>query len=149
MHPRRNCAAAVGQVAAWTSTHGIELIALADDVARLSLAGVTGVAREEFIASAEAVIALGGDGTLLGAMRLVADRPVPVLGVNFGHLGFLAEVERGELADALEALAAGRISTESRSCLVVRRGDDEHLAFNDAVLARVPGAGLVQATLAV
>jgi NAD+ kinase len=149
MHPRRNCAAAVGQVAAWTSTHGIDLIALAEDVARLGLAGVTAVTPDEFVASAEAVIALGGDGTLLGAMRLVADRPVPVLGVNFGHLGFLAEVERGELADALEAVAAGRISTESRSCLVVRQGAEEHLAFNDAVLARVPGAGLVQATLAV
>jgi NAD+ kinase len=148
-HPRRECSGAVGQVAAWTSSHSIELIALADDVARQGLAGVTPVTREEFVESAEAVIALGGDGTLLGAMRLVADRPVPVLGVNFGHLGFLAEVERGELADALEALAEGRISTESRSCLVVRQNSQEHVAFNDAVLARVPGAGLVQATLAV
>src|SRR4051812_21753385 len=95
------------------------------------------------------MIALGGDGTLLGAMRLVADHPVPVLGVNFGSLGFLAEVERGELAGALEALAEGRASTESRSCLVVRQGEREDLAFNDAVLARVPGAGLVRATLTV
>jgi NAD+ kinase len=95
------------------------------------------------------VVALGGDGTLLGAMRLVADRPVPVLGVNFGRLGFLAEVEAPELHEALEAVAAGRSTLERRSCLVVRREGREQLAFNDAVLARVPGAGLVQATLSV
>src|SRR3954462_5809217 len=149
LHPGRDCSGAVGQVAAWTSTHGVELIAVADDVARLGLSGVTPVSVEELAASAQAMIALGGDGTLLGAMRLVADRPVPVLGVNFGRLGFLAEVERSELAGALEAVAEGRASTESRSCLVVRLGDAEHLAFNDAVLARVPGAGLVRATLSV
>jgi NAD+ kinase len=151
LHPRRDCSGAVGQVAAWTATHGVELVALTDDVARLGLgpAGLTAVSREEFAESVDAVIALGGDGTLLGAMRLVAARPVPVLGVNFGTLGFLAEVEAGELTGALEAVAAGRVSTESRSCLVVRSGEREHLAFNDAVLARVPGAGLVHATLSV
>jgi NAD+ kinase len=149
VHPRRDGAGAVGQVAAWTSTHDVELLASTDDVTRLGLTGVTAVAPEDLAARADALIALGGDGTLLGAMRLVADRPVPVLGVNFGTLGFLAEVERDELAGALEAVAEGRATTESRSCLVVRMADREMLAFNDAVLARVPGAGLVQATLAV
>ncbi|MGY1603166.1 NAD(+)/NADH kinase [Geodermatophilus sp. SYSU D00815] len=149
LHPRRDCSAAVGQVAAWTSTHGVELLASAADVARLRLAGVTPVSPEELAASSDALIALGGDGTLLGAMRLVAARPVPVLGVNLGRLGFLAEVEGAELDGALEAVAEGRATTESRGCLVVRHSGEEHLAFNDAVLARVPGAGLVQATLSV
>jgi NAD+ kinase len=149
LHPRHDCSAAVGHVAAWTATHGVELLAAADDVARLGLTGVTPVTREELAASSDGLIALGGDGTLLGAMRLVADRPVPVLGVNFGWLGFLAEVEGPELDAALEAMAAGRATTESRSCLVVRHGGAELLAFNDAVLARVPGAGLVEAILSV
>lgn len=153
LHPRRDCSAAVGQVVAWTSTHGVELLAPAEDVDRLALSGVRPVPRAELAAGVDGVIALGGDGTLLGAMRLVAERPVPVLGVNLGHLGFLAEVEGPELDAALEAMAAGRSTTETRSCLVVRRTDAsgaaEHVAFNDAVLARVPGEGLVQATLAV
>src|SRR3954462_7542357 len=149
LHPGRDCSGAVGQVAAWTSTHGVELIAVADDVARLGLSGVTPVSVEELAASAQAMIALGGDGTLLGAMRLVADRPVPVLGVNFGRLGFLAEVEGADLDAALEALAEGRSTIETRACLVVRHDSAEQLAFNDAVLARVPGAGLVEATMAV
>jgi NAD+ kinase len=149
LHPRRDCAPAIGQVAAWTSTHGVELVAAADDVTRLGVAGVTPVSPEELATTSDALIALGGDGTLLGAMRLVAARPVPVLGVNFGRLGFLAEVEGSELEAALEAVAGGRATTESRSCLVVRHAGREQVAFNDAVLARVPGAGLVQATLAV
>jgi NAD+ kinase len=82
-------------------------------------------------------------------MRLVADRPVPVLGVNFGRLGFLTEVEGAELESALAAMTEGRATIESRSCLEVTRGSERYLAFNDAVLARVPGAGLVEATMSV
>jgi NAD+ kinase len=149
LHPRRDCSAAVGQVAAWTTTHGVELLASTEDVARLSVDGVTAVPAAELATGVDGLIALGGDGTLLGAMRLVAAHPVPVLGVNLGRLGFLAEVEGRELDAALEAMAAGRASTETRSCLVVRHAQTESLAFNDAVLARVPGAGLVEATLAV
>jgi NAD+ kinase len=149
LHPRRDCSGAVGQVASWTATHGVTLLADEDDVARLSLRGVTAVSRDELAATSDALIALGGDGTLLGAMRLVADRQVPVLGVNLGRLGFLAEVEGRDLDSALEALAEGRATTETRACLVVRHDDAEHLAFNDAVLARVPGAGLVEATMSV
>ena len=73
-------------------------------------------------------------------MRLVADAPVPVLGVNLGRLGFLAEVESPELDAALTAMAEGRATTESRSCLEVRHDGQRWAAFNDAVLARVPGA---------
>src|SRR3954451_9355394 len=149
LHPRRDCSPAVYRVAAWTSTHGVQLLASAEDVSRLALKGVTAVSVEELAASSDGLIALGGDGTLLGAMRLVADRPVPVLGVNLGRLGFLAEVEGPELEAALEALAEGRATTESRSCREVRHDGRLSLAFNDAVLARVPGAGLVEATLAV
>src|SRR5215218_10505932 len=105
LHPRRDCSPAVGQVVAWTSTHGVELVASVDDVTRLRLPGLTPVPVEELAASTDGIIALGGDGTLLGAMRLVAGRPVPVLGVNFGHLGFLAEVEGADLDAALTMMA--------------------------------------------
>jgi NAD+ kinase len=82
-------------------------------------------------------------------MRLVSGRPVPVLGVNFGNLGFLAEVEGAELDRALTAMAEGGSTVEVRGCLVVRHRGGESLAFNDAVVARVPGEGLVDATLSV
>ena len=149
LHPSRDCSPAIGQVAAWKMAHGVELIAAADDVTRLGVDGVVPVTVEELATSSDGIIALGGDGTLLGAMRLVAERPVPVLGVNFGNLGFLAEVEGADLDVALGSLAEGRSTVEMRECLVVRHGGGTSLAFNDAVLARVPGEGLVEATLSV
>src|SRR4051794_10486112 len=99
LHPRRDCSPAVGQGAAWTSTHHVELVASVDDVTRLGLPGLTAISVEELAGTTDGIIALGGDGTLLGAMRLVSGRPVPVLGVNFGTLGFLAEVEGADLDD--------------------------------------------------
>ena len=149
LHPRRDCSPAVDQVLAWTSSHEVELVASADDVTRLGLGGLTPVSVEELAGTCDGIIALGGDGTLLGAMRLVVDRPVPVLGVNFGNLGFLTEVEGADLDAALRALTEGRSTIEVRSCLVVRHGDGESIAFNDVVLARVPGEGMVEATLSV
>ncbi len=149
LHPRRDCSPAVGQVASWTSTHGVDLVASVDDVTRLGLPGLTAVSVEELAGTTDGIIALGGDGTLLGAMRLVGRRPVPVLGVNFGNLGFLAEVEGAELARALTVMAEGGSTVEVRGCLVVRHSGAESLAFNDAVVARVPGEGMVEATLSV
>ena len=127
----------------------MELVAAAADVTRLELRGVRPVDVAVLAGDCDGIIALGGDGTLLGAMRLVHAAPVPVLGVNFGRLGFLAEVEARELEAALVAMAEGRSTIESRSCLVVRGPGWETVAFNDAVLARVPGQGLVEATLSV
>ena len=147
LHPYRDSSAAVAQVAAWTGKRDVQLVADRTDVSRLGLTGVTGVPSEELAGTCDGIIAMGGDGTILGAMRLVSARPVPVLGVNLGHLGFLAEVEGRELDEALTAMAEERVTTESRGCLVVRQRDWEWLAFNDAVLARVPGEGMVRATL--
>jgi NAD+ kinase len=149
LHPVRDCGMAVRQVAAWTSTHDVELVAGAEDVERLGLQGVTPVSVAELATSVDGLIALGGDGTLLGAMRLVAADPVPVLGVNFGRLGFLTEVEARELDGALTAMAEGRSTVEPRSCLVVRGPGWEAVAFNDVVLARVPGQGQVEGVLSV
>jgi NAD+ kinase len=149
LHPRRDCGSAAAQVAAWTSTHGVELVAGVEDVERLDLQDVTPVSVEELATSVDGLIALGGDGTLLGAMRLVADKPVPVLGVNFGMLGFLTAVEARELESALTAMAEGRATVEPRSCLVVRGPGWEAVAFNDVVLARVPGQGQVEGVLSV
>jgi NAD+ kinase len=147
LHPYRDSSAAVAQVSAWSAGRDVELLADRNDVARLGLSGVAGVPTEELAHTCDGIIAMGGDGTILGAMRLVSARPVPVLGVNLGHLGFLAEVEGRELDEALTAMAEERVTTESRGCLVVRQRDWEWLAFNDAVLARVPGEGMVRATL--
>lgn len=67
----------------------------------------------------EAAIVLGGDGTMLHAAHLAYGRKVPLLGVNLGRVGFLAELEREEVAVAVDRLAAGAYTTEERRTLAV------------------------------
>lgn len=90
-------------IGAWATSHGSRLLMREQDAARWE-GETTVVSSEELAEQADAVVSLGGDGTMLGALRLVARRPVPVLGVNLGNLGFLVEVEPAELMDALDRL---------------------------------------------
>jgi NAD+ kinase len=109
--------------------------------------GVEVVPEEQFVREIDGVIALGGDGTMLGAMRLTAERPVPVLGVNHGNLGFLVEVSPSELPSALERMAADDFTVEQYGCLEITT-DRTHYAFNDVVVSR-PGRGAVSIDLEV
>ncbi len=97
--------------------------------------------QEEVAARAELVVVLGGDGTLIRAARLLGGRPVPILGINLGSLGFMTEVPATEGLDVLDEVLAGRGSVQQRmklGCRVVRRGavavEDEVL--NDVVINR-------------
>jgi NAD+ kinase len=65
-------------------------------------------------AGAEMVMVIGGDGTLLRAAELARGAGVPLLGVNLGHVGFLAEAEPGDLSDAVDQVVAGEYSVEER-----------------------------------
>jgi NAD+ kinase len=94
------------------------------------------------------VVVLGGDGTVLAAARAFADNPVPILGINFGRVGFLAPVEaqnwRAGMMDALE----GRAILEPRMRLDVRLSTGEQaVALNDVVLSRSAEAGMVDLRL--
>ena len=66
------------------------------------------------------VLALGGDGTILRAAEMTIQCPAPILGINLGHIGFMAESERAELPKVLRALVAGKFSTNDRTTLEVR-----------------------------
>jgi NAD+ kinase len=148
LHPRSDPTTVVEKLTSWARAHGKQVIADARDTARLP-AGVEPVSAAELIDQADALISLGGDGTMLGALRLVAERPVPVLGVNLGNLGFLIEVEPHELGAALDRLETGDYTIEEHSAAVLTDGGDEAIAFNDIALASVPGEGAVDASLTV
>jgi NAD+ kinase len=136
VHPSRPVLGSVATIAQWARHHGVALMVAEQDFDRLRRpAGVTPAPPEEVAAAADALVSLGGDGTMLGAMRLVASRPVPVLGVNHGHLGFLIEVDPSQLDDALQALIDGNFEIEPQSCLRVLAAE-EGIAFNDLVLCR-------------
>jgi len=90
------------------------------------------------------VIALGGDGTILRALQLAMTQHAAVLGVNFGHVGFLADIHGDELAGALESLVRGDALLDERTALVATIGGEPArrvIAFNDVVVARLPGFG--------
>jgi NAD+ kinase len=148
LHPRSDPTAVVEKLARWANSHGKDLIVDAANAARLPDT-VEPVSEAEFVDRADAVISLGGDGTMLGALRLVAQRPVPVLGVNLGHLGFLVEIEPVELDAALDRLATGDYTVEEHGAAVLTDECQDPIAFNDVALASVPGEGAVQASLTV
>src|SRR3954463_9111639 len=148
LHPSNDPAPVAEKLTSWARSHGKQLIADARDAPRLP-DEVEPVSEAQLADEADALISLGGDGTMLGALRLAADRPVPILGVNLGNLGFLVEVEPHELDAALDRLEMGDFTIEEHSAAVLTDGPDQSIAFNDIALASVPGEGAVQASLTV
>jgi NAD+ kinase len=138
LHPRRDSAGAVAAVLAWAERRGIKVIGIESEITRLNCAAI-GVTDAELGREADLVVSLGGDGTMLRAMRLADGQRAPVLGVNLGKLGFLAEVDVPELADALSAFDAHEYTVEPRLALDATVGDRVTTAFNDVALVRFPG----------
>ena len=107
------------------------------------ITGITGITEgraEDYIQTAEMIITFGGDGTILRAARIAADAGfgTPILGINVGHTGFMAEIEDDE-TDMIAAAANGKYTTESRMMLDVEilRGDEvlkRDFALNDVVV---------------
>ncbi len=95
------------------------------------------------------VVSLGGDGTMLHCIALVGARAIPVLGVNFGHLGYLTEVDPDDLVPALGRFLAGEHRLELRMTLDVRAGDACHRALNEAVLEKTTSGHTVRLALAI
>jgi NAD+ kinase len=90
------------------------------------------------------IVAVGGDGTVLEAAHLAVDRGVPIMGVNLGTIGFLAEAEPDELEQTLTALAAGRYRIEDRNTIEVVLPDGTRaLGVNDVVVEKINSQRLV------
>jgi NAD+ kinase len=102
----------------------------------------------EMAASADLVISVGGDGTMLYAGRLASPHGVPVLGINRGRLGFLADVRPDEIAASIEAVLAGDYASENRMLLLaeIHSGDTvtSGLAVNDIVVKRSEAARMLE-----
>jgi NAD+ kinase len=137
LHPRRDSAEAIRMILAWARGHGAEVAGLPDEVDRIG-AGVQDVDAAE-LPKCDLLISLGGDGTMLRAMRLSQPAGVPVLGVNLGRLGFLAEVDVPDLPDALAAVDGGHYTVEARVAAQVDFAGGTSFAFNDVALVRYPG----------
>ncbi|WP_243769809.1 NAD(+)/NADH kinase [Amycolatopsis acidicola] len=147
VHPSKPVDSSVRTISAYARTHGVRIVVRAADAPRVP--GFEALPDAEFADAVDWVISLGGDGTMLGALRLVMERPVPVLGVNHGNLGFLVEVFPTQLEAALEALVHNEFTIEPHSCLVAGTDVPGAVAgFNDLVLTRL-GRGAVSVDLTV
>jgi NAD+ kinase len=149
LHPTKSVEQSVDMIVASARDRQIRVLARPGDRDRVP-AEVDVVPEAVFVTEADGLIALGGDGTMLGAMRLVVERPVPVLGINHGNLGFLVEVTPADLPSALARLAAGDFTIEQHACLEVGGLPlATRFGFNDVVLGRVSRAGSVSVDLTV
>jgi NAD+ kinase len=138
LHPGRNCDSAMFTILKWASDRKVTVLGLAGEGDRIPTQ-VDEVSQEDLAKRADLLVSLGGDGTMLRAMRMSAGPRPPVLGVNVGKLGFLAEIDPPEVADALGAIDEQRFTVEARSAVCAEFQDQRHLAFNDVDLARIPG----------
>jgi NAD+ kinase len=138
LHPQRDSSEAVAAVLDWAARRGIEVIGVENEVERLDCA-CAGVPAAELARRADLVVSLGGDGTMLRAMRLADGQRAPVLGVNLGKLGFLAEVDVPDLPAALSAIDAHAYTVEPRLALDAAIGTEVVTAFNDIAVLRFPG----------
>ena len=161
VHPTRDVRRALDAVVRWTAERGVPLVQLAvdRDGGRSLAAGGT-------LEPGDLVLALGGDGTVLSALRAAAPRDAPVLGIACGSLGALSAVKAEEVAGALDRVWAGDWTQRSLPALaiddgsgrpewaandfvVVRRRAGQVLAelsIDDELYARVAGDGLIVAT---
>jgi NAD+ kinase len=83
---------------------------------------------------ADLILALGGDGTMLRALRSTIGRPTPVFGVRYGRVGFLTSAESDQLETALERVFAGDFRVVELCTLAARVGQQTHAAINDVVV---------------
>ena len=138
LHPLRDSAEAVDAVLGWAKRRGAQVLGIETEIRRLNCAAI-GVTAAELGQRSDLVVSLGGDGTMLRALRLADRQRAPVLGVNLGKLGFLAEVDVPEVPAALTAIDEQRFTVEPRLAVDAVLGDQAVTAFNDVALVRFPG----------
>jgi NAD+ kinase len=141
VNPSGNCAPQLLAIEAWARERGVAVVDLG-----------TSAEPSDLSPGCELVIALGGDGTILRALQLAMAHRAAVLGVNFGTVGFLADIERDELEAALDTIARGEATVDARTALVATMRSEpavQAIAFNDVVIGRRPGHGTARLRIAV
>ena len=96
------------------------LLGFANPDQYMSSQGYNSCIPEGFDSSMELAIVLGGDGTVLSAARQTAPAKIPILTINTGHLGFLAEAYLSNLDEAIDKIIAGNWDIEERTCFIIR-----------------------------
>ena len=143
------------ELATWLAARGLTLVG-GPEIEREAIEHQTGCAvaevePETMAANVDLVLVLGGDGTMIATSRLVGDTEVPVLGINFGGLGYLAEFRIEELYTALESILSGNYRLDKRVMLSVELPGDmqgaqpaNHRVLNDVVINKSALARIIE-----
>jgi NAD+ kinase len=146
LHHERAAALAIGTEFVERATErGLDIVARTHDAERLGIESA--VLTEETL---DAIVAVGGDGTVLEASRIGRSIDAPVLGINAGRVGFLADVEADGIGGAVDALASG--AWRERVVMTVRAGfadGTSDVGLNDVVMEKVASRRLVSISLSV
>jgi NAD+ kinase len=146
----------LAELAGWLEARGVQPVFEADTAALVNLpAGGATASRDEIPAACDLLVVLGGDGTFIGMAGRIAEASVdvPILGVNFGSLGFLTEITLDELYDSLESVLAGTARIDQRMMLrsqTLRGGTvfTDRLALNDVVITKGALARIIDLSVA-
>ena len=141
------------ELATWVADRDISLVG-GPEIERERIRQQTGcsvheVSNDQLAHNVDLILVLGGDGTMIATARLMGDREVPVLGVNFGGLGYLAEFRIEELYSALESIRSGNYRLDQRVMLDVEllRGDQtvtSNRVLNDVVINKSALARIIE-----
>ena len=139
---RPEAAAAARELSGWLTASGRQVRMPPEEASAVGVG--TGAEPPGFAEGLEVVVTLGGDGSILRAVELVGEAGVPILGVNFGRMGYLTEVAPEDARSAIDRVLAGEHRIEERMLLVVEYSSDSvddsapHrcVALNEAVLER-------------
>jgi NAD+ kinase len=139
----------LAEIAEFLEKRGLNVIFESETAHNIALEGVTAMTPAEIGQHADVAIVLGGDGTMLGIARQLAPYDVPLIGINSGRLGFITDISQDGMIPALTEILDGKFDSEQRALLegaVVRDGETifHGLAFNDVVVARGSGSGMVE-----
>jgi NAD+ kinase len=142
------------QLLDWLGARGHTVVLEKETAGLAPTAATAAVLKSDLPAQVDALVVLGGDGTLLSMARAVGDLGVPILGVNLGGLGFLTATTLDEMLPALEALLAGSLAVEERMMLAARvmRGGQavgEHIALNDVVITKSAMSRIIDLSVSV
>lgn len=118
-------------LAAWLATQGCTVVQKARDTAAFAVADPNAPSAP---ADLYCVIVLGGDGTFLSAVRWLGCHPVPILGIKFGEVGFLAEAVEEQIHDTVQAVLAGQFTTWPRMRLQVSVWHGDQRVAHETVL---------------
>ena len=141
------------ELAVWLAERDIKMVG-GPQIERERIEHQTGCSVEEvdpekLAGEVDLMLVLGGDGTMIGTARMIGDREIPVLGVNYGGLGYLTEFRIEELFSALEAILAGNYRLDRRVMLSVqlRRDDNPQMTnrvLNDVVINKSALARIIE-----